>query len=467
MSFSKILLTFLIIAGVSVFTSCKKTCEDEGCDPGFSCIGGECVADSEPDPCDDITCPEGQSCSNGECSVAKQGDITANETWTANNIYLLNGKVVVRDGVTLTIEPGTIVKGETGTLSLASALVVARGGKIIAEGTADKPIIFTSIEDRIEVGQMIGSNSNADVSGLWGGIIILGEAPVSTADGDTEGQIEGIPADDDYGRYGGSDATDNSGVLRYVSIRHGGVALGEGNEINGLTLGGVGSATVIDHIEVVANADDGIECFGGTVNITNALVYGQGDDGLDIDQNYSGTFDNSMVIQGIDSDAAMEIDGPEGTTNINGEFTITESTFVGAAGDNSKDRGAVLKSGAQGAIFNCVWTGDFDIGARVRADFNFDATANPMCTPKNDAYDKALAGKLTVSNNEFVIPGAVLADLNEVYTDSEDCEVPAEYQTIIDDALMSAGNSVTSTAQLGADKSVFEGWTWTSIKGEL
>ena len=202
--------------------------------------------------------------------VSVSGSITSNTTWTSNVIYQLNQKVVVQDGATLTIEPGTIIKGSSGTGSLASALVIARGGKLMAEGTATQPIIFTSASDNIALGQTMGTNLDQNDRGLWGGLIVLGNAPCSFSGDVGALQIEGIPAEDEWGLYGGTDPADNSGVIKYVSIRHGGALIGEGNEINGLTLGGVGTGTEIDNVEVVANVDDGIEFFGGTVNASVA-----------------------------------------------------------------------------------------------------------------------------------------------------------------------------------------------------
>ena len=148
--------------------------------------------------------------------VIKTGLISANETWTSDRIWVLAGRVVVNAGVTLTIEPGTIIKGEAGEGSLASALIIAKGGRINADGTASEPIIFTSIDDNIAVGQTAGTNLDATDDGLWGGLIILGDAPIS-ADA-TSVQIEGIPADDTFGQYGGTNAADNSGTLDYISI---------------------------------------------------------------------------------------------------------------------------------------------------------------------------------------------------------------------------------------------------------
>src|SRR5690606_29438961 len=140
-----------------------------------------------------------------------------------------------------------------------------------------------------------GTNlTTADV-GLWGGIIMLGRAPISVSGDQETGQIEGIPANEPYGQYGGTIPDDNSGSLQYVSIRHGGVSIGSDNEINGLTLGGVRTGTTIRNIEVAANLADGIEWFGGTVNASNLLVWAQGDDALDVDQAYSGTISNALV----------------------------------------------------------------------------------------------------------------------------------------------------------------------------
>ena len=247
--------------------------------------------------------------------------------WTSNNIYVLNQKVVVDSEATLNIEAGTIIKGTAGQGSLASALVIARGGMINANGTENAPIIFTSVSDNIEIGQSSGTNLGPNDQGLWGGVLILGNAPCSFSGDVSELQIEGIPADDTFGLYGGNNPNDNSGSFTYVSIRHGGAVIGADNEINGLTLGGVGDNTIINNVEVVANSDDGIEFFGGTVNANNLLIWASGDDGIDIDQAYSGTISNSVVILGDNSDHALEIDGPEGS--LFDSFILNNITLIG------------------------------------------------------------------------------------------------------------------------------------------
>lgn len=264
-------------------------------------------------------------------TVVVTSNITSNTTWTAGTVYQLAGRITVTAGVTLTIEPGTIIKGEAGTGANATALLVARGGKLNANGTATSPIIFTSVADEIDyadmaAGNFASPNLEASVNGLWGGVIVLGKAPISASNdvGDvSEVQIEGIPTSDPNGLYGGNDAADNSGTIRYISIRHGGANIGAGNEINGLTLGGVGNGTIIENVEIVGNQDDGIEWFGGSVNVSNAVVFNCGDDGIDTDQAWSGTLSNVVVIGAIGH--SFELDGPEGSAT--GGHTISNGSI--------------------------------------------------------------------------------------------------------------------------------------------
>lgn len=302
------LLFSLVLFASLIFTSCEK----ENADP---------IIDEDP-------------------TARITANITENTTWKTGNVYILGGRITVMNGVTLTIEPGVIVKGEAGTGANATALLVARGGKIMAEGTAAKPIIFTSVADEIMPEDIVAGNFGSpnldpDINGLWGGLMVMGKAPISASNesGDvSEVQIEGIPTSDQNGLYGGNVPNDNSGVIKYVSIRHGGTNIGSGNEINGLTLGGVGSGTVIENIEVVANQDDGIEWFGGTVNVKNAVVWNAGDDAIDTDQSWSGTLDNFVVI--APGNHNFELDGPEGSMKAG--HTIQNGTVV--ANDPSSGR---------------------------------------------------------------------------------------------------------------------------------
>ncbi|WP_299098532.1 hypothetical protein [uncultured Winogradskyella sp.] len=369
----KKLLLITLIASSLVFTSCFK-------DDDTPIIIEETTIYINDNGGGTVDCP----------IVAVTGAITESTTWTADNIYQLNQKVVVSEGVTLTINPGTIIKGSAGTGSLASALIVARGATLNAQGTADQPIIFTSTSDDISCGETAGTNLDENDRGLWGGLIVLGYAPCSFSGDITEAQIEGIPAADTFGLYGGSDAADSSGVLQYISIRHGGALIGEGNEINGLTLGGVGSGTVINNIEVVGNVDDGIEFFGGTVDASNLLVWAQGDDALDIDQAYSGTIDNAVVVLGDYSDHAFEIDGPEGTAT--GSFTLQNATIIGNTVTENGEY-ADYRSNAMGTTSNI-----FAYGFKDSSDVELDNDG--VATNYND-------GLITFGAWEIVLPTGV------------------------------------------------------------
>jgi hypothetical protein len=212
--------------------------------------------------------------------ISDEGSGTGTTTWTSDNTYILDGFVFVNDGQTLTIEAGTVIKGMPGQQENASALIVAMGGKLIANGTADAPIIFTSQNDDLQ-----GSIPD-EANGQWGGLIMLGKAQTNNAT--VPKQIEGIPTTESRATYGGDDNFDGSGQLSYISIRHGGTDIGEGNEINGLTLGACGEATTFSHIEVVSNKDDGVEFFGGVPRLDHIMVAWVGDDSYDYDEGFSG-----------------------------------------------------------------------------------------------------------------------------------------------------------------------------------
>lgn len=400
--------------------------------------------------CDD---EGGETPVDPEANVLK-GAIAENRTLTADQIWEIDGKAWVESGATLTIEPGTIIKGRSGVEANASALIIARGGMINAVGTAANPIIFTTIDDNIQVGQLFGTNLEKDDNELWGGLIILGSAPISAENGDTETQIEGIPAEEEYGKYGGSDADDNSGTLKYVSVRHGGVSIGDGNEINGLTLGGVGSGTTIDNVEVFATLDDGIEFFGGTVDVTNAIVSFQGDDGIDIDMNYSGEVDNFVVIHGgADTDEGLEIDGPEGSTYTEGLFTLRNGTIISA---DEAGTPADLKARAQGNLIDLEFSG-YPTGKdvlKVRASYSDNCT-----TSKTDAFTN-----LTMAGAKLIVTTTKVVGVS-VYTSSEgnagDCSVPAQDQQAAE------AKVVNDDGAAGANTTTFEGWTAASNAGIL
>ncbi|WP_425389968.1 hypothetical protein [Ekhidna sp.] len=290
--------------------------------------------------------------------ITVRGNIETNTTWTADNIYQLDTRVTVVDGVTLTIEPGTVIKGNEGQGAAATALLVARGGMLMAEGTAELPIIFTSVNDPIDPSDIAAGNyastTSPTTAGEWGGVIILGNAQISVQnDNDedvTEVQIEGIPASDPNGLYGGTDNADNSGVITYISIRHGGTNIGAGNEINGLTLGGVGSGTTISNVEVVANADDGIEWFGGNVSVDNVVIWNSNDDSMDTDQDWVGTCSNFIIVTPV-TGSAFELDGPEGSLNRGTHQFTNGVVYAGAEIDHIIDWDGSTNAGVSDVYF--------------------------------------------------------------------------------------------------------------------
>jgi hypothetical protein len=377
----------------------------------FAILTTSCTEDPPPAEEDDLTISE---------------NISENTTWETGNVYQLGGRIAVMDGVTLTIEPGVIIKGEAGTGSNATALLIARGATLIAEGTASQPIIFTSVADEIMPGEIASPNLDPTLNGLWGGLIVLGNATIS-ADAASV-QIEGIPASDQNGLYGGSDDTDNSGSIKYISIRHGGANIGEGNEINGLTLGGVGSGTVIENVEIVSNQDDGIEWFGGAVSISNVVVWNTGDDAIDTDQAWSGTLDNFVIVN--PGDECFELDGGEG--NFNNMHTITNGSVSAGAAEGLADLDDKGPAGTVGNSYvdmsNIYF---FDVA------YGQDFDDNPA--------------DLTVSNFELTVPSDTLTT-SDFFVDGVDAAV----------SIVAVGANT-----IGADMSKFTGWSWAAVSGAL
>lgn len=384
------------------------------------------------------------------------GNITNNKTLDSSHVWTLDGRVSVENGVTLTIEPGTIVKATSGSGSKASSLIIARGAKIMAIGTENSPIIFTSTADNIEKGERYGTNLDQNDQGFWGGVLVLGNAPISAPGNVDQVQIEGIPTSDINGLYGGNDPADNSGTMQYVSIRHGGASIGADNEINGLTLGGVGNGTTIDHIEVVGNVDDGIEFFGGTVNTSELLVWGQGDDGLDIDQAYAGTISNSMVVLSSISDHGLEIDGPEGSKT--GSFSLENITIIGAMSSNCngfiKGEIADYRDGATGTSNN-IFVKNFAYGKDIELDNDADAS-------------NYTNGILSFSNFEISVPNYngsnCYNDADSVLTNgtifNDDSNIGSSFE--IDGSII--GKFVDSpTAGIGANENDFS-WTFAASR---
>lgn len=315
-------------------------------------------------------------------TVKDDGNGTGTTTWTSNNIYLLDGFVFVNDGQILTIEEGTVIKGKAGQGENASALIVARGAKIIAEGTETNPIIFTSENDDLD-----GSVDDL-AEGLWGGVIILGKAVINSDAG--EEQIEGIPEGENRGLYGGNDDEDDSGIFKYVSIRHGGSDIGEGNEINGLTLGAVGSNTTIEFVEVFANKDDGVEIFGGKVNLKNIVVAFCGDDSFDYDLGYRGNGQFWVAIQGFGrGDKLGEHDG--GVNSNAGQPYSTPNIF------NTTYVGLSSGAGKRIASFSTNSGGHYSNSIFYHQAYGVDIELlNTDCS-----FDRFQNSELSINNNIF------------------------------------------------------------------
>jgi hypothetical protein len=210
---------------------------------------------------------------NVPSTTTLSGNINTTITLTSDKVWTLKGYVYITDGAKLIIQPGTTIVSD---IAEKGALCIERGAQIIAEGTATKPIIFTS-----------GKNAGERSPGDWGGIVILGRAKTNRS---SEPTIEG-----GVGRpYGGTNDADNSGVLKYIRIEYAGIAALPNSEINALTLGGVGSGTVIEHVQTVYANDDAFEFFGGTVNAKNLYAFATADDDYDFDFGYTGTITNSV-----------------------------------------------------------------------------------------------------------------------------------------------------------------------------
>jgi hypothetical protein len=295
---------------------------------------------------------------NGADSVIT-GNISSSRTLTPGKVYKLNGVVYVTNGAKLTIKPGTVITTgekvdyrETPTSSaiksIAGVLVVTKGSTIDAVGTPSLPIVFTT-----------PNGANTRKAGDFGGVILLGQ---STTNKPSTTIIEGLPQYDANGNslnvditYGGNVPADNSGRFQYVRIEYAGFLLAENNEVNGLTMGGVGSGTTIDHVQVSYGADDAFEFFGGTVNASYLLALANDDDDFDTDFGYSGTIQYAIALKdpssthsasgGVSDSNGIESDND----NVNGNVATprTRPTYLNLTilGYESEVNPATLRSG--------------------------------------------------------------------------------------------------------------------------
>lgn len=249
-----------------------------------------------------------------------EGRITANRTLSAQYTYKLRGLVYVTSGAILTIEPGTKIVGENGK---QGGLIITRGSKINADGTADKPIVFTS-------------EATTPQRGDWAGLVLLGQAPTNSSFNGVQGvgAVEGgINNSDGLGLYGTPSNQqqapfDNSGILRYVRIEYAGYAFLPDNEINGLTFGGVGSGTIIDNVQVSYANDDSFEWFGGTVNCKHLISYRTLDDDFDTDNGFSGKVQFGISLRDSAVADISKSEAFESDNDANGSLLTPQTSVV-------------------------------------------------------------------------------------------------------------------------------------------
>ena len=320
-------MAFAAIASVPALTSCSDD-ETEG-DGGNGGGGGSLPG----------------------ATVMLQGTLAKDSTLDAGNNYILSGSLVVPDGVTLTIPAGTTIKANEG---FGNYVLVERGGKIMANGTADKPIVFTANAD----------NASA---GYWGGLIINGRAPISGASEGTTGLTE---INNDY-VYGGTDAADNSGVLNYVELLYTGARNTADIEHNGLTLNAVGNGTQISNIYIAEGADDAIEFFGGSVNVSNLLAVNCDDDMFDFTQGYNGTLSNCYGVwessftsteedpRGVEADGNLDGKGEDHVHQS--DFAINGMTIVNNASAQAMQDAIKVRRGATAHITNALVMGSGEV----------------------------------------------------------------------------------------------------------
>lgn len=351
---------------------------------------------------------EGTVIGNGDQELVFKGKQTIKK-----GVYTLKGWVYIADGSELTIEPGTIIKGDKAT---KAALIVERGGKLIAQGAADAPIVFTSA-------QPAGQRRPGD----WGGVIICGKAH----NNQTSMQIEGGPRT----KHGGDNDADNSGVLSYVRIEFGGFPFKADQEINGLTLGSVGSGTKIDHVQVSYSNDDSFEWFGGTVNCKYLVAYKGWDDDFDTDNGFSGKVQFGLSVcdpriadqsqsNGFESDNCA--DGAQVSPYTTATFS--NITFVGpkTAADFQNSNSYITA----GSYFpnNGSGLGKFQAAMQIRRSSRLNCV-NSVVTDwpigliidgeKGDTPAQAKAGTLRLQNIFIANADILGSDANKCYEDKE------------------------------------------------
>lgn len=352
----------LVLSTVLACNGDKDNDSDTGADADAD-ADADSDADSDADTDTDTDVPADCVDEGGACVL--EGAYTESMTLTADKPWLLRSLVTIGDDssdVTLTIEPGTQIYGESATNGL---LVITRGANIVAEGTADAPIRFTS--DQAE-----GSRARGD----WGGLVINGYGLINAcSDGTTPCEAEG---EGGTGRYGGTDNTDSSGSLKYVVIEFGGTEISPDNEVNGLGLQGVGSGTDIDYVQIHRNLDDGVEFWGGAVSVKHLVVTAPGDDGIDWDLGWQGNIQFAVVQQAADAgNMGWETDNNEDDNLASpvSSPTVSNVTVIGEPDIAEDNFGLLFRRGSSPTVTNVAVTGFSSGCLAVRDQATFDAFA--------------------------------------------------------------------------------------------
>lgn len=369
--------------------------------------------------------------------ILVNSDISTSTTWTSNNTYNLQLQIYVLPGATLTIQAGTIVASDT---NIGGSLAVCKGAQIFVQGTRTNPVIMTS---KADVATWTGGNPKTgtwrEACNEWGNLTVMGAGYISANNhgGPTnnvpypdpnnvapmEGLIAGFPGDPKV-LYGGGDDDDDSGTITYLSLRYGGKVVALNNELNGLSMGGIGRSTTVHHIDIMNNVDDGIETWGGTVNYKYINVWNIGDDNFDTDEGWRGKAQFGLLVQGYSVDAArgsgvgdncFEMDGAEDSdwqpvsTNVIANFTAIGQPL-------SARKGIALRDNNRSQFHNCIWMdvaqevvhndgsdgdgahgygfdGTLTFDQTWTTDYNVYSTVNAPPNPA-DFYKSQVSGKL-------------------------------------------------------------------------
>jgi hypothetical protein len=370
---------------------------------------------------------------NVPTTTTLSGNINTTTTLTSDKVWTLKGYVYVTDGAKLIIQPGTTIISD---ISEKGALCIERGAQIIAEGTAAKPIVFTS-------GKVVGERTPGD----WGGIVILGRAKTNRT---SEPTIEG-----GIGRaFGGTNDLDNSGVLKYVRIEYAGIASMPNSEINALTLGGVGSGTIIDNVQTIYANDDAFEFFGGTVNAKNLYAFATADDDFDFDFGYTGTITN-------------------GVAKRDPQFVDNGDAGNGVECDND-GTGSTATPYTHPKLFNMILIGPNTASALANHNLGLRFRRATQFTMKNSIIWGWMKGGLSLESNEtaqFVKDGVSVFENNSVGTFNPTLNFISKATTILtNDQLktlaLGKGNKEIDAVIPELDKPIWiNGWTRFPTKG--